>query len=89
MKLVIYDEYFTVTNMNGKTVWYHAEKEAIVKMKNIFREANKKQKAEQAAQKESGNATDSSSEETTSSSEADASSAHHDAMESEGTSESK
>ncbi|MFR9000661.1 MAG: hypothetical protein ACLVIY_09985 [Anaerobutyricum soehngenii] len=31
MKLVIYDEYFTITNMNGKTVWYHAEKEAVIK----------------------------------------------------------
>ena len=89
MKLVIYDEYFTIINMNGKTVWYHAEKEAIVKMKNIFKEANKKQKAEQATRKASGNATASSSEGTTGSSEADVSNAHHDAMESEGTSEGK
>ncbi len=89
MKLVIYDEYFTVTNMNGKTIWYHAEKEAISKMKNIFKEANKKQKAEQSAQKESEASTDSSSKETTSSSEADTSNAHRNAMESEGTSENK
>ena len=52
MKLVIYDEYFTVTNMNGKTIWYHAEKAAIAKMKDIFKEAYQKQKAEQTAQKE-------------------------------------
>lgn len=51
MKLVIYDEYFTITNMNGKTVWYHAEKEAVIKMKNIFKEANAKQKAEKIEQK--------------------------------------
>ena len=44
MKLVIYDEYFTVTNMNGKTIWYHAEKAAIAKMKDIFKEAYQKQK---------------------------------------------
>lgn len=36
MKLVIYDEYFTVTNMNGKTIWYHAEKAAIGKNEGHF-----------------------------------------------------
>lgn len=85
MKLVIYDEYFTITNMNGKTVWYHAEKEAVIKMKNIFKEANAKQKAEKIEQKKNENFTDSSTEQTTGSSEADVSSAHRDEIESEGT----
>ena len=85
MKLVIYDEYFTITNMNGKTVWYHAEKEAVIKMKNIFKEANAKQKAEKIEQKKNENSTDSSTEQTTGSSEADVSSAHRDEIESKGT----
>ena len=72
-------------NMNGKTVWYHAEKEAVIKMKNIFKEANAKQKAEKIEQKKNENSTDSSTEQTTGSSEADVSSAHRDEIESEGT----
>lgn len=86
MKLVIYDEYFTITNMNGKTVWYHAEKEAVTKMKNIFKEANKKQKAEQSTQEEKDNSKSAGSESTTDSSEADASQEHRNEMESEGVS---
>lgn len=87
MKLVVYDEYFTITNMNGKTVWYHAEKAAITKLKDIFKEACQKQKEEQAAEKSkeiSGNA---SSGQTEDSSESDASSTHRNEMESEGTTE--
>lgn len=87
MKLVVYDEYFTITNMNGKTVWYHAEKEAIVKLKDIFKEACQKQKAEQAAQKEKESAENTSSDQSDTTSESDASNSHRSEMESEGTSE--
>ncbi|MCI6857966.1 MAG: septum formation initiator family protein [Eubacterium sp.] len=37
MELVIYDEYFTITNMNGKTVWYHAQPETVTKLKEFFK----------------------------------------------------
>lgn len=87
MKLVVYDEYFTITNMNGKSVWYHAEKEAVVKLKDIFKEACQKQKAEQAAQKAKESAGNTSSHQSDSTSESDAASSHRSEMESEGTSE--
>ena len=87
MKLVIYDEYFTVTNMNGKTIWYHAEKAAIAKMKDIFKEAYQKQKAEQTAQKETEVSGSTAPDQTDSTSESDASSTHRNEMESEGTTE--
>ena len=87
MKLVVYDEYFTITNMNGKTVWYHAEKVAVTKLKDIFKEACQKQKAEQAAQKAKEAAGDTSSNQSDSTSESDASNNHQNEMESEGTSE--
>lgn len=87
MKLVVYDEYFTITNMNGKTQWYHAEKEAIVKLKDIFKEARQKQKEEQAAQKAKETSGDTSSNQSDSTSESDASNSHRSEMESEGTNE--
>lgn len=87
MKLVIYDEYFTVTNMNGKKIWYHAEKAAIAKMKDIFKEAYQKQKAEQTAQKETEVSGSTATDQTDSTSESDASSTHRNEMESEGTTE--
>ncbi len=87
MKLVVYDEYFTITNMNGKSVWYHAEKEAVVKLKDIFKEACQKQKAEQAEQKAKETAENASSHQSDSTSESDAASSHRSEMESEGTSE--
>ena len=34
--LTIYDEYFSIANMNGKTTWYHAQKEQISKLKKQF-----------------------------------------------------
>lgn len=87
MKLVVYDEYFTITNMNGKSVWYHAEKETVVKLKDIFKEACQKQKAEQAEQKAKETAENASSHQSDSTSESDAASSHRSEMESEGTSE--
>ena len=87
MTLAVYDEYFTLTNMNGKTVWYHAEKAAITKLKNIFKEAYQKQKEEQAAQKAKESSDNTSSDKTESASESDASSTHRNEMESEGTTE--
>ena len=94
MKLVVYDEYFTITNMNGKTVWYHAEKAAITKLKDLFKEACQKQKAEQAVEKIKESSKDASKKESSkdaskkeSSSESEASSTHRNEMESEGTTE--
>lgn len=37
MNVTIYDEYFSIRNMNGKTTWYHAEKATVKKLKNIFK----------------------------------------------------
>ena len=87
MQLSVYDEYFTITNMNGKTVWYHAEKEAITKLKDMFKAAYQKQKAEQAAEKAKEIDGNASAEESTS--EPDASNSHRTQMESEGASEDK
>lgn len=89
MQLTVYDEYFTITNMNGKTVWYHAEKGAISKLREIFKNAYQKQKEEQAAEKAKETAGDVKSEtgEKNTTSESDASNSHRNEMESEGTSE--
>ena len=87
MKIVVYDEYFTVTNMNGKTVWYHAEKAAITKLKNIFKEACQKQKAEQEEDKAKGISGKASSEQEEDTAKSDASNTHRNAMESDGTTE--
>lgn len=37
MKLTVYDEYYTITNMDGKTSWYHAPKESVAKLKEFFK----------------------------------------------------
>lgn len=89
MQLVVYDEYFTITNMNGKTVWYHAEKEAVLKLRDIFKNACQKQKEEQAAEKtrETAGNTNAESEKKDTTSGSDASGNHQNEMESEGTSE--
>ena len=87
MKLIIYDEYFTITNMNGKTVWYHAEKASVEKLRAIFKTAYQKQKAEKAAERAKQTEGNAASGQTGTTAESDASNTHRNEMESEGTSE--
>ena len=63
------------------------EEAAIAKMKDIFKEAYQKQKAEQTAQKETEVSGSTAPDQTDSTSESDGSSTHRNEMESEGTTE--
>lgn len=46
MSVVLYDEYFTLTNMNGKTTWYHAEKDTVKELKALFKTSKKSSSSE-------------------------------------------